>query len=214
MGGCGFYIYTDGNPLNTRRLDANYILEFSDFDQIRDLFRVQIGNEYMENIASLPRDAYFTGNDGEKVYIGEGYFSGILMVVTEGDIPIAATISSVFEIEELLFLSNIWINLDGHILTPEDIGFYSLLRNDPGAVRFTYHCESNGIAANILINEGWQDSHYSDIGDMEGLLTFPAMEIYFFYDEVFYYLFSHLWDVDHTHDELLEIAKRFINAFY
>jgi len=173
-----FYIYTDGNPLNTRRLEANYVLEFTDFDEIRDLFRVQIGNKYMENLTSLPLSAYITGQDGEDVYyIGEGYFSGVLAVVTEDDTPIAASISAVFKIDELLFSSSILINLDGHIITLEDFGFYARFW-DAEAVAYTYYSESNGIVANIQIwvDEEWQSSDYIDLldedsGEIEMLFT-------------------------------------------
>jgi len=215
-----FYIYTDGNPLNTRRLEANYVLEFTDFDEIRDLFRVQIGNKYMDNLSSIPSDPYIIGDDGQSVHIGfgDGYFSGALIVVTEDDIPIAASISAVFEIDELLFLSSIWINLDGHDLALEDIGFRPRLWDDPEGVTYTYYCESNGIVANILImdEEGLHGVDYIDQidkGGIEEVFTPALMEIYFFHDEVFYHFASFLFDVDYTYGELLEIVKRFINAF-
>jgi hypothetical protein len=179
---------------------ALYNLEFTSYDELRDLFPFRLDNEYMDNFTSA--GGYFVSsvNGVTERWTGSGErLPGQMMAVSYDDIPFWAWIDSRFIMDDLMFRVSIQVPLDGDDGSLH--GFCMELSDSDGnardgAVKHIYRGGENGIEAQIFTGRGMMDMRFK-------------------YNGAYYYLHSgELWGNTGTGaDEMLETAKRFIDAF-
>jgi len=108
---------------------TDHKISFNSYDEIRDLFKIKIGNVYMEN--------------------GKGN----LFVVYPDDADAYASIESSFSFDDLNFAAWVRMSLDPENPTVQWDGWYGNGVIDPGkegTVKFTYVSDKNGIEADVI----------------------------------------------------------------
>jgi hypothetical protein len=123
----------------TGQRGTDYQIIFNELDEIRDLFTINIGNEYMEN------------------------GSGNLFVVYPTDADAYASIEFSFNLYDLYCAAWVRLSLDPDVpVVPYD-GWYgsgSIDADAEGAEMFTYKSQSNRIEAEIMHNGGMMEMRF------------------------------------------------------
>ena len=180
-------------------IGSQHIVEFSNYDEIRDLFDVYIGNDIMDTTEFVSSYTYEYNDNGEYVLVVESTPDlGVLVVDAKGNEPESAVITSSFVFNDATFRVVIYIPLNteyDHNKLFND-GF---IENRYSLEEFFYTSTANGIDGRILIAE--------ETGN-HGL----GMNIQLIYNGVFYQI-DKISSFGITEGTPLETAEIIINAF-
>jgi len=140
---------------------SQYIIEFSHFDEICDLFEPQISKNTFLDVVQLAQYSSRINDEGvaEQYIYGEP-MTGLLSVITKDGIPDHAVISSTLILNDLNFSSTIAIPLNPDSLDFDMAGWfhYGLINPESTNIEeYFYENSTNGIIARFIVQPRGED---------------------------------------------------------